>query len=205
LTARVAIIDYGMGNLASVAKAFAALGAETSFATTPEQVEAAPVLVLPGVGAFPDAMANLARAGLDRAIVAAARAGRPLLGICLGMQLLFARGTEKGDCAGLGLLDGTVVRFPDDGALKVPHMGWNQLEPAGAHPLFRDVAAGAFVYFVHSYFPRAADGDVLATSEYGVRFPCVVGRGRTVGIQFHPEKSQKVGLKLLSNFLEMSI
>jgi len=206
VTRCVAIVDYGMGNLGSVAKAFRTLGADPTIVSTPAEVDAAPVLVVPGVGAFPDAMASLRAAGLVEPLRRASQQGRPLLGICLGMQLLFARGTEKADCAGLDLLPGTVVRFPDDATLKVPHMGWNQLQPtSGAHALFRDVPDRAWVYFVHSYYPRPDDArDVLATADYGGAFPCVVGRGRTLGIQFHPEKSQRVGLKLLENFLELA-
>lgn len=198
----IGIIDYGMGNLASVAKAFRALGASSEIISTPDEISRAEILVLPGVGAFPDAMAHLREARLVEPIQQASRAGKPLLGICLGMQLLFSRGTEKGDCAGLDLLGGTVVRFPDSKDLKVPHMGWNQLQTT-RHALFDGVPAGSWVYFVHSYYPRPDDPDtVLATADYGAPFACVVGRGRTVGIQFHPEKSQKVGLTLLENFLK---
>lgn len=198
----IGVIDYGMGNLASVAKAFRALGATADIISTPDEISRAEILVLPGVGAFPDAMAHLREARLVEPIQAASRAGKPLLGICLGMQLLFSRGTEKQECAGLDLLPGTVVRFDDSSDLKVPHMGWNQLQPR-AHALFEGVPAGSWVYFVHSYYPRPEDPDtVLATAEYGASFACVVGRGRTVGIQFHPEKSQKVGLTLLENFLK---
>ena len=201
----VAIVDYGMGNLASVAKAFRTVGAEASIISTPAEVDAAAVLVVPGVGAFPDAMANLRAAGLVEPLQRAARAGRPLLGICLGMQLLFSRGTEKADCAGLDLLEGTVVRFPDDASLKVPHMGWNQVRPAAPHALFDGVAAGSWVYFVHSYYPQPTDpATILATADYGRDFACVVGRGKTLGIQFHPEKSQRVGLHLLENFLKLA-
>lgn len=204
MSSRVAIVDYGMGNLASVAKAFRSLGATADFISTPAEVEAAPILVLPGVGAFPDAMAHLKAAGLVEPLRAVARAGRPLLGICLGMQLLFSQGTEKGQCEGLGLIEGTVVRFPDEPGLKVPHMGWNQIQPV-QHPLFASVPPGAWVYFVHSYYPRPADpGTVLATADYGTPFACVVGRDRTLGIQFHPEKSQRVGLTMLENFLALA-
>ena len=202
MTPRVAIVDYGMGNLASVSKAFRALGATADFVSTPDEIDAAHVIVLPGVGAFPDAMNHLRQQRLVEPLQRASRAGRSLMGICLGMQLLFTRGTEKADCAGLDLLPGTVVRFPDSPELKVPHMGWNQLQPT-AHPLFAGVPAGSWVYFVHSYYAQPEDpATVLATAEYGAPFACVVGRSRTVGFQFHPEKSQKVGLTLLENFLK---
>jgi glutamine amidotransferase len=203
---RVGIVDYGMGNLGSVAKAFMHLGCAVEFLTTPEAVERATVLVLPGVGAFPDAMKNLNSSGLGNALVQASRAGAPLVGICLGMQLLFQTGTEQETTAGLGLLEGAVVRFPEDHALKVPHMGWNQLRlQQASHPLFDGVKDGDHVYFVHSYFPRPTDpGTILATTDYGVDFPSIVGRERVIGIQFHPEKSQRVGLALLENFLKFS-
>lgn len=207
MTASVSIIDYGMGNLASVARAFRHLGCEVEIVDTPAGVSRGRILILPGVGAFPDAVDHLAKSGISEAIKNASRKGTPLLGICLGMQLLFDRGTEKGECAGLGLLEGSVVRFPQGHPLKVPHMGWNQLWPSKErrHRLFDGVKDGDYVYFVHSYFPDPNAPDVvLATTDYGLSFPSVVGRGRTFGIQFHPEKSQNVGLRILENFLRVA-
>jgi glutamine amidotransferase len=206
----VAVIDYGMGNLRSVVKALSAVGADARIVTTPAEVSRAPVLVLPGVGAFPDAMRELARSGVASAVTEAGRAGRPLLGICLGLQLLFDESQEKGTSRGLGLLPGRVVRFEDRPGVKVPHIGWNQIRPerdasGRAHPILDGVADGAWVYFVHSYFPLPDDpATVLATSDHGAPFPCIVGQGATIGIQFHPEKSQKVGLRLLANFLALA-
>lgn len=200
----VKILDYGMGNLRSVQKAFEALGHAASLITRVDEVEAAERLVLPGVGAFGEAMERLAAGGLDRALVARGREGRPLLGICLGMQLLFETSEEKGDHRGLGLLPGRVVRFPDRSGYKVPHMGWNQIEPAPGAALLEGVASGSFAYFVHSYHADGcAPGDVLAWTDYGGRFPSIVGRDRVVGIQFHPEKSRTVGLRILSTWLDM--
>jgi glutamine amidotransferase len=158
------------------------------------------VLVLPGDGAFAASMAELRARGLIDVLTDAARAGKPLLGICIGMQLLFDESEEHGSHAGLGLLPGRVRRFDD--TLVVPHMGWNGLSFRSAHPLFEGLAPGAYVYFVHSYYCDAAEpSDVLATSEYGGEFAAVVGRGNILGVQFHPEKSQGVGLCMVENFL----
>lgn len=201
----VRILDYGMGNLRSVQKAFEALGRRADLVSRVDEVEAAEILVLPGVGAFGEAMERLSGSGLDRALVAHAAAGKPLLGICLGMQLLFERSDEKGDHRGLGLLPGRVVRFPGRTGYKVPHMGWNQIEPAPGSALLARVAPGSFAYFVHSYHADGCEpGDVLAWTDYGGRFPSIVGRDQVVGIQFHPEKSRTVGLEILSTYLGLS-
>jgi glutamine amidotransferase len=199
----IAVVDYGMGNLRSVQKALERMGAEavvtSDSAGATAALEAARGVVLPGVGAFGDAMDNLRARGLLAPIMRQVERGKPLLGICLGMQLLFEESQEMGRHQGLGLLPGRVVRFPA-GVLKVPHVGWNQLHaPQGA--LLEGVAPGAYAYFVHSYYAVPEEpADVLATTEYGVEFSSVVGRGKIWGAQFHPEKSQDVGMRLLGNF-----
>ena len=206
----IAVIDYGMGNLRSVAKALehAAPGRAVTVTGDPERVLAAERVVFPGVGAVGDCMAELRRLGLDRALREVAAAGRPLLGICLGLQALFEASEESGGAAGLGLLPGRVRAFPEPlrdprtGArLKVPHMGWNQVFPTRPHPLWEGIEPGERFYFVHSYYAcPAAEGDVAATCEYGLRFPCAVAHGSLFAVQFHPEKSQRAGLRLLANF-----
>jgi glutamine amidotransferase len=196
----ITMIDYGGSNLRSVQKAFEAVGAMVAVTADPQTVAQAAKLVLPGVGAFGAGMAALRARGLDEAVSAAVARGAWLLGICLGMQFLFDESEEMGRHAGLGLLPGRVVRFPA-GALKVPHVGWNEIEPRVAHPLLIGLPPGAHAYFVHSYLcvPARPD-DVLATADYGGPFAAIVGRGRVCGLQFHPEKSQRVGLGILRNF-----
>jgi glutamine amidotransferase len=207
----VAVVDYGSGNLRSAAKALeraaAALADGTAVTVTadPDAVAAADRIVLPGVGAFADCMSGLRGVpGMIDALRQAVLAeGRPFLGICVGMQLLATTGREHGAHAGLGWLPGEVLPLHPDGAeIRVPHMGWNELRPARAHPVLEGLADGAHVYFVHGYYfaPAAAD-TVLAEVEYGTRFAAVVGRDNIVGTQFHPEKSQAAGLRLLGNFL----
>jgi glutamine amidotransferase len=159
-------------------------------------------VVLPGVGAFGDGMAHLRARELVQPVLRQVEAGKPLLGICLGMQLLFEESEEMGQHTGLGLLPGRVVRFPE-GDLKVPHIGWNQLQVRD-DPLLAGIGDGSYAYFVHSYYVAPAQGqDVLATTEYGIQFAAVVGRARVWGAQFHPEKSQEVGLRLLQNFTQL--
>ncbi len=207
----ITLIDYGGSNLRSVQKAFEAVGAFVRVTAEPEEVARAERLVLPGVGAFGAGMDALRAAGLGEATVAAVNRGTPLLGICLGMQFLFDESEELGRHAGLGLLSGRVVRFeslaaPDGRPLKVPHVGWNALLHENGHPLLAGVPAGAHAYFVHSYYCAAVDAAaVLSCSEYGHSFPAIVGRGRVFGFQFHPEKSQSVGLRLLRNFAALEI
>jgi imidazole glycerol-phosphate synthase subunit HisH len=196
------IVDYGVGNLRSVQKALERVGAEAVVSGDPGALEAARGVVLPGVGAFGDGMAQLRARGLVEPVLRHVEAGKPLLGICLGMQLLFEDSEEMGRHAGLDLLPGRVVRFPE-GDLKVPHIGWNQLE-VREDPLTAGIAGGSYAYFVHSYYVAPAEAeDVLATTEYGIQFAAVVGRGRVWGAQFHPEKSQEVGLRLLQNFARL--
>lgn len=197
----IVIIDYGVGNLRSVQKALEQVGAAAIVSGDPASLDRADGIVLPGVGAFGDGMDHLRARGWVAPLREKARAGVPLLGICLGMQLLFDESEEMGRHAGLGLLPGRVVRFAE-GDLKVPHVGWNQLQVRkGA--LLAGIPSGSYAYFVHSYYSLPADeGDVWATTEYGLEFASVVGRGKVMGAQFHPEKSQEVGLRLLRNFAD---
>jgi imidazole glycerol-phosphate synthase subunit HisH len=193
------IVDYGVGNLRSVQKALERVGAEAVVSGDPGSLDAARGVILPGVGAFGDGMAQLRARGLVEPVLRQVEVGKPLLGICLGMQLLFEESEEMGRHTGLGLLPGRVVRFAE-GDLKVPHIGWNQLQ-VRQDPLLAGFANGSYAYFVHSYYVAPAEAeDVLATTEYGLQFAAVVGRDQVWGAQFHPEKSQEVGLRLLQNF-----
>ncbi len=203
LRSTISIIDYGMGNLRSVQKAFEHIGAQAVITTDPETIEQSPAIVLPGVGAFGDAMRNLREAGLDAAIHRVVEAGKPFLGICLGQQLMFETSEEMGQHQGLGLLRGHVRRFPDS-ELKVPHIGWNQIHIRREDPLLAGVESESFAYFVHSYYVEPQDEEViLATTDYGIDFASIVGRDQMWGIQFHPEKSQDVGLRILENFVRV--
>jgi glutamine amidotransferase len=197
----IAIIDYGMGNLRSVQKA----GAEAEIYATPEGLERAEALVLPGVGAFGQGMENLRARGFLPAIHQRVENGTPLLGICLGLQLLFEESEEMGRHKGLGLFPGLVKRFgaaPGGEPLKVPHIGWNQIHPVRPSALLEGIPAGSYAYFVHSYYAEPRDESViLATTDYGLDFASVVGRDHIFGLQFHPEKSQAVGLRMLQNFV----
>lgn len=198
----VALVDFGAGNLRSVEKTLGAVGADVRVTTDPEVVLAAKKVVLPGVGAFADGRRALEERGLLPVLREVVERGTPLLGICLGMQLLFERGEEHGDCTGLGLLSGAVRRLPD-GPLKVPHTGWNRVRATRPSPLLDGLREGAYAYFNHSYYCDAASpDDVLARTAYGLIYPSVVERGRLFGVQFHPEKSQRVGLTIMRNFIE---
>lgn len=199
----IAIIDYGAGNLRSVRNALIHLGANVITASTPDQLDGADKIVLPGVGAFGAGIKALRAAGFEEPIKQAVEAGTPLLGICLGLQYLFESSDEMGYHEGLGLLPGRVTRFPSDGP-KVPHIGWNSLQIRRKSPLLADVPDGAYAYFVHSYYVEAGEpADVLAATDYGISFASAVGRDNIFGIQPHPEKSQKVGLRILKNFIEV--
>jgi len=195
----IAIIDYGMGNLRSVQKGFEKVRVAAAVVKEPHMLDRAAGVVLPGVGAFADAMANLRAAGMDGAVHRAVEAGKPFLGICLGLQLLFDASEEWGHTEGLGIFPGKVRRLPE--GLKVPHMGWNQIEILKKDPLLERVPDRSSFYFVHSYAVEPAEeGLALALTEYGVKFTSMVGRERVYGIQFHPEKSSSLGLKILENF-----
>ncbi len=198
----LAIIDYGIGNLRSVQKAFEHVGAIAPLTEDPAVILAADKVVLPGVGAFGDGMKGIHARGLADVVRAVAARGTPLLGICVGMQILFEIGEELGEHQGLGLLPGRVRPFAIDRALKVPHTGWNQIAPCAGSPLFEDLPVGSYAYFNHGFYCDAAPADTLATTDYGGPYPTIVGRGRLYGIQFHPEKSQAVGMRLLRNFVE---
>ena len=196
---RVAIIDYGVGNLRSVEKAFAATSCEAIVTGDEEELRSAERLVLPGVGAFGACMKALSERGFDRLVRERARMGTPVLGVCVGMQLLFDESEEFGATQGLGLLPGRVRRFEID--LVVPHVGWNRIHQQRAHALFEDVRDGSFCYFVHSFYcAPAAEGVVAGETEYGRRYASVVAQGNICGVQFHPEKSQEIGLRMLRNF-----
>jgi glutamine amidotransferase len=197
----IALIDYGAGNVRSVHKALTAVGAEVLVTQDPAVVLAADKVVLPGVGAFGDCMASLRRLDMVNAIHKVVQQGVPFLGICVGMQVMFSEGLEMGHHQGLGLLPGQVVRFTIDASLKVPHTGWNQIEPRQPVRLLRYLPLNAWAYFNHGYICKASPEHVLATTDYGGPFACVVGHENMLGIQFHPEKSQHVGLHILRNFV----
>jgi glutamine amidotransferase len=198
----LAIVDYGMGNLRSVQKAFERLGWPAAVTRDAREIERAPGVVLPGVGAFGACMRNLEAYGLVDPVRRVLADARPFLGICLGMQLLFEDSDEFGPVAGLGVLPGRVRRVPASPERKVPHMGWNQLAIRQGHPALAGIPDGAYVYFVHSYFVEADDvRDVATTTAYGVDFVSSVARDHLIASQFHPEKSQQVGLRLLDNFV----
>jgi glutamine amidotransferase len=195
----IAIVDYGMGNLRSVQKALEHVGFPAKVTSTPQEILEARSVVLPGVGAFGDAMVNLRSRALIEPLREIAERGTPFLGICLGMQLLFARSEERGDFSGLGILTGRVVRFQT--SLRVPHVGWNQIHILKPSAILEGIQDGDFAYFVHSYYPEPEDaGIVLATTDYDIDFASVIGKENIFGAQFHPEKSQDVGLQILTNF-----
>jgi glutamine amidotransferase len=197
----IAIADYGIGNLGSVTKGFRHAGAEVRLTGDPDELRRAKALVLPGDGAFAATMEEVEKRGLVPVLREAVQAGKPLLGICIGMQILFEESEEHGRHRGLGFLPGRVRRF--DGDLPVPHMGWNALRPHRPHPILDGVAEGSYVYFVHSYYCDAPEDVVVASSDYGREFPAIVGRGSVLGVQFHPEKSQEVGLRMVASFVRM--
>jgi len=202
--ARVAIIDYGVGNLRSVEKAFAAMNCEAVVSDDERVLREAERLVLPGVGAFAACMKALKERDFDELVRERVGEGTPLLGVCVGMQMLFEESEEFGQSEGLGLLRGRVRRFTNE--LLVPQMGWNQVRKTSAHPLLVNIEDKTFFYFVHSYYCDAADAqDVIGETEYGVPYSSIVARGNICGVQFHPEKSQRAGLQLLRNFAEAEI
>ncbi|HLC02361.1 MAG TPA: imidazole glycerol phosphate synthase subunit HisH [Anaerolineales bacterium] len=199
---KVILIDAGTGNLRSVQKALETIGADVERTDDPRRVISGGRVVLPGVGAFGEFMSELRRRGLDDGIREVEKRGIPLLGICVGMQALFDVGAEMGPHAGLGLLAGRVVQFQPAPSIKIPHTGWNQVEVRHQAPLFRSIKPGTYVYFNHSYYCQPSNSsEVLATTDYGLEFACAVGHDNAFGVQFHPEKSQSVGLRILENFL----
>ena len=200
----IAIIDYDAGNLRSVEKALEALGQQVIVTKDAETIRQAEKVILPGVGAFGDAMANLQRLGLVEVIRETAASGKPFLGICLGLQLLFEDSDATPGVPGLGILRGHIKRIPEQPGLKVPHMGWNNLELHHDGALFRGLPEHPYVYFVHSYYLEAEDPDIVtATAEYGVTIHASVQRGNLFACQFHPEKSSQIGLAILKNFAEL--
>lgn len=203
----IALLDYGSGNLRSVEKALRKVGADVTVITRPEKLAHARAAVLPGVGAFDDCITAMQRQELLDGVKQFVASGRPFLGICVGYQALFEKSEEFNSCAaGLGLLRGKVVRFPKQPGLKVPQIGWNRIRLAQPQcPLFQGIADGSYVYFVHSFFPQPVDSSVVATwTDYGGEFASSVWRGNLVATQFHPEKSQSIGLRLLENFVKWS-
>ena len=197
---KVAVIDYDAGNTLSVTRALEKVGAKVELTLQPERVATADAVVLPGVGAFGDCVKKLRERGMDAACREAYEAGKPFLGVCVGLQALFDGSEESPGVEGLGILSGGITRFRSPG-LKVPHMGWNQLEVTREHPVFEGLDGEAF-YFVHSYYPEPEEAnDLLGTSEYGVRFCAAAGRENLAAVQFHPEKSSRAGLRLYDNFL----
>ena len=200
----IAVIDYGVGNLFSLTSSLAAIGAESVVTGDPEVIRKADKIILPGVGAFEDAKRKLSESGLDKVVIDEAKKGKKLLGICLGMQMLFEESFEYGRHEGLGLLRGSVVamqgRIPSD--LMIPHIGWNALHITAEHPIFKYVKENDHVYFVHSYYATNCEDSLLASAEYGLEITAAVAKDNVTGTQFHPEKSGEVGLSILKAFCE---
>ncbi len=201
----IAVIDYGVGNLFSLCSSLRRVGADVVVTKDEKEISRADKLVLPGVGAFADAIGRLRTSGLDNVLKRAAANGTPLMGICLGMQLLFERSLEYGEHIGLGLLQGTVapIKGAVDARLKVPQIGWNGLHITREHPLLRYVHEGEHAYFVHSYYATDCDSSVIATTDYGKPLTAAVAKDNVTGCQFHPEKSGEVGLRILRGFCEL--
>ncbi|MFQ7309085.1 MAG: imidazole glycerol phosphate synthase subunit HisH [Mediterraneibacter sp.] len=200
----IAIIDYDAGNIKSVEKALLLLDQEVVITGGREEILKADKVILPGVGAFGDAMANLRKTGLDQVIREVTGKGTPFLGICLGLQLLFERSGEAPGVEGLGILKGEILRIPDSEGLKIPHMGWNSLHLENDGRLFRGISEGAYVYFVHSYYLKAADESIVkASTEYSTHIHASVEKDNVFACQFHPEKSSDVGIQILRNFVEL--
>jgi len=200
----IVVVDYGMGNLRSVSKALEHAGANVKVSDSPKDLKEAKGIVLPGVGAFKDAVRNLKEKSLWEGIVEEVKRGKPFLGICLGLQLLFEKSYEFGETEGFGFIKGEVVRFSLPEEFKIPHMGWNQVYKKKESSLLDGIGEGEFFYFVHSYFVKPKEeSSVLTTTDYGIEFTSAVERENVFGVQFHPEKSQRAGLKLLENFIRI--
>jgi glutamine amidotransferase len=194
---KVAVVDYGVGNLHSIRKSMELFGARVEITRSPKVLEESDAIVLPGVGAFSSALAEMPREKVSEEILA----GKPVLGVCLGMQLFFDW-SEEGETPGLGLLRGRVVRLPR--SVKIPHIGWNTIKVCRNHPIVAGISSGSYVYFVHSYYSKVEDERiVISTSEYGVIFPAIVAHKNIIGTQFHPEKSGENGMRLLNNFISL--
>ena len=199
----IAIIDYGVGNLFSLTSSFNAIGVQAVVTSDIETIKKADKIILPGVGAFGDASKKLRDSGLDKVVIEQASLKKPLLGVCLGMQMLFEKSYEYGEHQGLGLLKGKVVAFDLPSEYKIPHIGWNALQFKKSSPLLKFIAEGDCVYFVHSYHAIDCKDNLIATTEYGTEVTAIVGRDNVFGCQFHPEKSGDVGLKILKAFCEL--
>ena len=203
----IALLDYGAGNLRSVEKALRYVGSDVELMQTPDRVKDADAVVLPGVGAFDDCINAMRRQELFNAAKEFANSGRPFLGICVGYQAIFERSDEFNSCAsGLGIFKGSVIRFPDNQGLKIPQIGWNQIDIKQPEcPIYKDVDSGSHVYFVHSFYPKLEDESIAATyTDYGVNFVSSIWKDNIFATQFHPEKSQRVGLKILENFINLA-
>lgn len=200
----IAIVDYGMGNLKSLQNALKSIDIPSTITSGGDEILKCEGIIVPGVGAFPDAISNIRKMGLDSKIKTAAKYGKPVLGICLGMQLLFDEGQEIIKCEGLGLLKGTIKKI--EGSVKIPQIGWNGLNFKKECPLLKGIDEGSYVYFVHSYYAELGEDGILnAYTIYGNEIPAVVSRGNVYGVQFHPEKSGDVGIKMLKNFGELTV
>lgn len=202
----IAIIDYGAGNLQSVKKALDFIGAENIITDDPEKIKSADKVLLPGVGSFGDAMYSMEKSGLVETVKECALSGKPFLGICLGLQLLFEESEESPGVKGLGIFKGKIKKFSSDMGLKIPHIGWNSLEIKQNDTLFKDIPENSYVYFVHSYYLHAEDeNDIATVTNYGIDFHSAVGKNNVFATQFHPEKSGDVGLQILRNFASMEV
>ena len=198
----IAIVDYGVGNLSSVQNALNSLNIKSIISSNAEEISKCKSIIVPGVGAFPDAMKNMKESGIDKIIIQAAKEGKPILGICLGMQLFFEESCEVEKCLGLGLLKGNIIKL--EGSIKIPHMGWNSLCFENKSPLLKGIDENQYVYFVHSYYAvNCEKGIVNAYSMYEKKIPAIVSKGNIFGMQFHPEKSGDFGMNLLKNFAEV--
>ncbi|MCB2361207.1 imidazole glycerol phosphate synthase subunit HisH [Clostridium estertheticum] len=198
----IAIVDYGVGNLNSVQNALNSLNISSIISSNAEEISKCKSIIVPGVGAFPDAMKNMKESGIDEVIKQAAKEEKPILGICLGMQLFFEESCEIEKCQGLGLLKGNIIKL--EGSIKIPHMGWNSLSFENDSPLLRGIKENQYVYFVHSYYAvNCEEGIINAYSMYEKKIPAIVSKGNIFGMQFHPEKSGDLGMKLLKNFAEV--